>query len=51
MVTAARLAGMRMAKDYLELAANCESEAAKAQDRFSRKGLETIDDHRKAHGE
>jgi hypothetical protein len=36
MVTAARLAGRRMAKDYLELAANCESEAAKAQDRFSR---------------
>jgi len=36
MATAARLGGMRMAKDYLELAANCESKAAKAQDRFSR---------------
>ena len=32
----ARLVGMRTAREYLELASHCESEAAKAQDKFSR---------------
>jgi hypothetical protein len=31
---AARLVGMRTAKDYLELASHCESEAGKVQDKF-----------------
>ena len=31
----ARLVGMRTAREYLELASHCESEAAKAQDKFS----------------
>jgi hypothetical protein len=31
-----RSAGMRTAREYLELASHCESEAAKAQDKFSR---------------
>jgi hypothetical protein len=30
------LVGMRTARDYLELASHCESEAANAQDKFSR---------------
>jgi hypothetical protein len=32
----ARLVGMRTAREYLEFASHCESEAAKAQDKFSR---------------
>jgi len=35
----ARLVGMRTAREYLELASHCESEAAKAQDKFSRDQL------------
>jgi hypothetical protein len=31
-----RLVGMRTAREYLELAAHCEGEAAKVQDRSSR---------------
>ena len=42
MATAARLAGMRMVKDYLELASHCESEAAKAQDKFLRYQLRSF---------
>ena len=33
---------MTAAKDYLELAFHCESEAAKAQDKFSRYQLSSL---------
>ena len=36
MAAVARLVGMRTAREYLELASHCESEAAKAQDKFLR---------------
>jgi hypothetical protein len=35
----ARLVGMRTAREYLELASHCESDAAKVQDKFSRHQL------------